>query len=212
MNRPKPQLFRLQQFIDPLPSAYAAANSCGAVTTGVCLDDTGQSAGANLQVFYDNCQSPGMDGAGYWRSYFVLHFESQATCNAVKASGFTGAGLTAVTGETVTRTIGSVGNPEEDQQNVRLATLVGNLSEAVFIYSNFPSGWDTTKSGGVEITFENSTTRRMVIKGMHVKAARFTEMPISTTDSFDLTTLGRFAHHDLGSIRSNDCHHGRTVI
>jgi hypothetical protein len=190
MNRPKPQLFRLQQFIDPLPSAYASVNACGAVTTGDCLDDTGQVAGANLQVFYDNCQSSGMDGAGYWRSYFVLRFESQATCNAVKASGFTGAGLAAVAGEKVTRNIGSLGNPDEDQENVRLATVVGDLSEAVFIYSNFPSGWDKTKEGGVEITFENSTTRRMVIKGMHVKAARFTQMPISTTGSFDLTTLG----------------------
>jgi hypothetical protein len=202
----KPALpFRLQDILMPIPSAYAA--SCPALShaSSMCVDAVGNSPGPNLQVFYDNCQPSTMEGAGYWRSYMLITFPSDGACAAVKAAGFVGAGLAAVYNSTVTRKYGSIG---DDQNNVRLTSVVGPIHEAVYVYSRFNSGWNIDKAGGVEVAFNgDGTTRTINIKGVHAFAASYNSNPLES-DDFDLLAIASSEKvswdHTINTVKSGD--------
>lgn len=176
----------INTLLNPIQDAQALS-SCPNVTLGTCVDDNGDAPGENLQIFYNNCQSDGLDNAGYWRSYLALTFSSQALCDAVKASGFTSGVLTSLVGETVVKRYGAFGSL--DQQNFRLATTQDPLTERASFYSEYPSGWVSTKSGGVEIEFISSTERQITIPGVHALASYYRTSPINPNASFDLASL-----------------------
>lgn len=197
-------LIRLRNLIDPFPEAFA---SCQPVTSGSCLDNAGintPGSNVNLQVFYNNCQATGMSEPGYWRSYMYLTFESEASCLAVQGAGFTGAGLTAVDGETVLRNYGSLG---DDQNNIRLTTIMDGLSEAAYMYSKYDSGWQVNKTGGVEISFAG-TTRTINVKGVHAFAIKYeSSLPIDP-NSYNLVSLSSGVtvswDHTINTVKTGD--------
>lgn len=203
---PSAKPFRIDAFLNPISIAHAAPSTCPAITSVAnCWDDTYSGPGPNLEIFYDNCQSSLTDGS-YWRAYFYLTFDSQASCDAVRTGGF---GSIDLTGQKVVRHFGSIG---DDQNNVRLAEIAGGISEAAYMYSKYPSGWQVDKSGGAEVTFTSSTDRRIDFKGMHAKGLRYSSMPVNTSSTFDLTSLADSAtltanpawDHTVSTVKTGD--------
>jgi|GEM_PF-2811218 len=205
-STPKPS-FWVPQAFDLFPKAWAAPQSCPAVngsdpTTSYCDNET-------LVLFYDHCQNTNFGESGLWRMYTRLEFPSSADCTAVHASGFTPAVLASLVGKTVTRTYGM--GPNGDQNNVRFAP---SLAEAVYLYSDYPSGWHEDRTGGVQITFTSSTERKLDIKGVHVRSAIHPGYSENVdTDTLDLLTLtnaevtskARFIwDHTLNTVKAGD--------
>lgn len=165
----------LLRWIDPIAEAFAAPPACQPVTTGTCN-------GSDLEVFYDNCQMAGFGEAGYWRSYFRYTFPTGADCLNVQINGFSATGVAGLVGKTITRNWGLGANG--DQFNIR----VGAKGEATYFYSDFPSGWRDDRIGGMDITFETATRRRIVVNGAHAIGVS-QEVPMTPVDVFDLKML-----------------------
>ena len=170
---PTQKLFKI---LDPIQEAFAAAPACPAITTGTC-------DGSNLLVFYDNCQPSGLNRSGYWRSYIKYSLPSPADCATVLSGGFDATSLTALTGQTITRQWGVA--QSGDENNIR----AGQDNVVAYFYSEFPSGWKDNRQGGVEITFNSSTQRTIVVQGVHAIGIEHISAPVSDPSAFDLTEL-----------------------
>lgn len=205
-STPKPS-FSIPKAFELFPKAWAAPQSCPAVngsdpTTSYCDNET-------LVLFYDHCQNTSFGESGLWRMYVRLEFPTNADCTAVNTSGFTPAVLSSLVGKTVTRTYGM--GPNGDQNNIRFAP---SLAEAVYLYSDYPSGWHEDRSGGVEITFTSATERKFDIKGVQVRSAihpAYSEnVDVDTLDLLALntpeaTSKARFIwDHTLNTVKAGD--------
>jgi hypothetical protein len=205
-STPKPS-FSIPQAFELFPKAWAAPQSCPAVngsdpTTSYCDNET-------LVLFYDHCQNTSFGESGLWRMYVRLEFPTNADCTAVQTSGFTPAVVSSLVGKTVTRTYGM--GPGGDQSNVRFAP---SLAQAVYLYSDYPSGWKEDRSGGVQITFTSSTERKLEVKGVQVRSAihpGYSEnVDTETLDlvalaSPELTSKARFIwDHTLNTVKTGD--------
>ncbi|MBY0370274.1 hypothetical protein K2X33_06275 [bacterium] len=199
--------------LNPVKEAFAAVADCPEVQDGYC-DDTGpfitrDGDTTTMAVFYDNCQTPGFERAGYWHSLVTYKFPTNTECTAVKATGFTGAGLAALAGKTIYKRWGlsQAGN----QENVR----VGENEEVAYFYSDFPSGWKSDEEGGLKITFNASDTskRTVEILGVHALGINHTETPVPDPNSFDLMSLStdltdpnitKGWDHTINTVTTND--------
>src|SRR5690606_17355508 len=94
-----------------------------------------------------------------------------------------------------------------DQNNIR----VGANGEVAYIYSDFPSGWQDDRVGGLDISFETATRRRVVVNGVHAVGIAHSKPPI-TTDTFDLTslpvedpgTISKEWDHTINTVKNGD--------
>ncbi len=188
---------KMLHWINPIPEAFAAPPACAPVTTGTCN-------GSDLEIFYDNCQQAGFGEAGYWRSYFRYTFPAPADCLNVQLNGFSATGIAGLVGATVTRNWGLGGNG--DQNNIR----VGPKGEVVYVYSDFPSGWQDDRQGGMDIAFETTTRRRVVVNGVHAIGISHS-IPMIPIDVFDLKMLPTSGEgsrtewdHTLNTVKTGD--------
>jgi hypothetical protein len=196
----------LPHFFNLIPQAWAATPTCPAVndtdpTLSYCDGDT-------LVLFYDNCRNTNFEKSGLWRLYVRMQFPAGGDCTAVQASGFTNPVLAGLVGKTVTRTFGLTANG--DQNNVRFAP---DTNEAVYMYSDFPTGWKDDRMGGVRITFDSTTERTIVIDGVQVRSAFHAASPVADLNDFNLLSIAipgsdtspRFVwDHTLNSIQAGD--------
>jgi hypothetical protein len=188
-------------FLNLIPDAYAAT-ACPSITTGSC-------SGPVLTVFYNNCQPSGVGRSGYWRSNISYTFPTALDCTNILGTGFNAAGVAGLVGKTVIRQWGG-GSQGADQINARSArdSVVG------YMYSDFPSGWQDDRQGGVEITFDSATVRRMVVKGVHAVGIKHETDPVTDPSSFDLSvlptsksedeTVDRIWDHTINSTKQGD--------
>ncbi len=186
--------------LNPIPDAFAVT-ACPLLTTGTCNSEI-------LDIFYDNCQPSGMGRAGLWRSHINLTFPTPGDCTATLGTGFNAVGVAALVGKTIIRTWGD-GGPGGNQDNMRL----GENNELVFMYSDYPSGWQDNRMGGASVTFVSATQRRIEILGAHAFGFSFEDPPNIDPDSFDLTTVladpntpqsKREWDHTINSVKSGD--------
>ena len=104
---------------------------------------------------------------GWWRTYHLIKFASQANCTSVLGSpdGLTAANITAfnLVGTTVNLDYGLGGNG--DQTNVYFPAN----GDTLFLNSIFSSGWKESKAGGTQVKFQSNTERRITIGGVHAE-------------------------------------------
>lgn len=196
----------LPEFFNLMPEAWAATPTCPAVndtdpSLAYCDNET-------LVMLYDNCRPTSFEKSGLWRSYIRLEFPTPGDCTNVQTNGFTPGVVASLVGKTITRGFGV--RAEGDQNNIRFAP---DVSEAVYIYSDVPSGWHDDRMGGARITFNSATQRTIVIDGIQVRSAIHLNNPVPDLDSFNLlelsvpgsSTTTRFAwDHTLNTIKAGD--------
>lgn len=177
---------RLIELFDPISEAIAAPPDCNDVTVGTCT-------GAVLRLYYNNCQTVGLSQAGYWHSYVEYTFANAGICAAVLGAGVDPVAVPALVTTTVTRTWGI--GPNGDQNNLR----VGDNIEVAYFYSEFPSGWQDDRVGGVTVEFETPTRRRILVPGVHAIGVRHTDPVVPDPNSFNLLGLPTdHADHEIG--------------
>ncbi len=193
---------RPKRFFDWIPEAFAAAPACPPITSGSC-------SGSTLTVFYDNCQPSGPSRVGYWRSNISYTFPTALDCTNTLATGFNAAGVAALVGKTVVRRWGA-GSQAEDQLNMRSAPD----KVVAYMYSDFPSGWQDARVGGVEVTFQSASERRAIVKGVHALGVKHPSDPVTNPSAFDLTelptskaeddTVDRIWDHTINTVQTGD--------
>lgn len=174
--------------LNPIKEAFATPTACPLVSEGYCdesgPDITRDGDDTTLAVYYGNCQASGLERPGYWHSLVTYKFPDNATCEAVRAGGFTSGVISSdLVGKTIYKRWGlsQAGN----QDNIR----VGANEEVAYFYSDFPSGWKGDEQGGLSIEFVDATTRNVEILGVHALGISHNSAPVEDPDSFDLRTM-----------------------
>lgn len=109
-----------------------------------------------LRGFY-LCQYEGMDPAPWLSLFQLMHFESDQDCEDFKAN------QSLADDKQILVTYG--GGRNGHQQN-RFFSSEGNVQ---LVYSDFVSGWNEAKSGGVRVTYSNGLPATMTIEGVQIK-------------------------------------------
>ena len=173
-----PAIKRVLNALDPIREAFALS------AAPVCPDMTGGScAGSVLSVNLADCMPSGPSRAGYWHSIISYSFPNATDCNNALAAGFDSTTVSGLMGHTFNRDWGQ--GPSGEQNNIRVA----QDGLVTYFYGAYASGWQEDRSGGVDITYETSTRRRMVVKGVHAFGVHHSAATIADPSDFDLTTI-----------------------
>jgi hypothetical protein len=173
-----PAIERVLKALDPISEAFALP------TAPVCPDITGGScAGTLLSINKSNCMPSGPSRAGYWHSIVSYNFPTALDCTNALANGFDATTIGNLVGSTFTRDWGE--GPSGEQNNIRVA----QDGLVTYFYGAYPSGWQEDRVGGVDVTFETTTRRRMVVKGVHAFGVHHSAATILDPSNFDLLTI-----------------------
>ncbi len=191
---------KLLDLLNPIPEAFAVAAppDCPAITGGSC-------SGSTLKVYFPNCQSSTADRAGLWHTYVSYEFPSAGDCANALSGGFDSTTLTNLVGETVVRDWGE--SASGDQNNVR----VGRDGITTYVYGSYNSGWQDDRIGGVEVTFETTSRRRIDVKGVHAIGVQYSTAVISNLSALDPSLLAgtepdaaRKWDHTINTVKTGD--------
>lgn len=141
--------------VPPVPLKPAQCRSISSDGSGTSEMN---SSGAALWRIFDLCQYDNMDLSPWIKSEFLMRFDSPADCNSFQTDA------TLASGKKVVLTYGN--GQHGDQQN-RFFSANG---EVQYVYTDFPSGWNELKSGGVEVVFgAGDKPSQISILGIQVK-------------------------------------------
>jgi len=132
------------------------------ITVGKCLnfqDEATQPAtiGNTLLRGFYLCQYEGMDPAPWLSLYQLMHFETNQDCENFRTNQILADGKEILL---------TYGNGRHGHQQNRFFSSEGNIQ---FIYSDFISGWNESKSGGVRITYNDGVADSITIEGVQIK-------------------------------------------